>query len=232
LFTRNNVLALNDRVDVVDTMFITTAGDLLRQFKRPHNKIGYFPNPSDEGIENGKAYEQQNQPNDVFFCIGGAAPGDVRLEIAKYVQDNLPQVKCDYYGMFGKKNLWGKEYQSIMCSAKMALNISRKNDVYLYSSDRMSHVMGNGLLTFIDGACGFQKFFSDRELVFYKDPADLCRKIAHYKANDNERRAIAKAGSEKYHALFNSTLVAQYIYEVTMGLRFSHNYAWADEIVA
>lgn len=67
--------------------------------------------------------------------------------------------------------------------------------------------MGNGLLVFIDIKTGLKKFFSSKEVVYYKNYKDLIKKIYFYKKNDKLRKLIAKNGYNKYFKLFNSKKV-------------------------
>src|SRR3546814_20886574 len=69
--------------------------------------------------------------------------------------------------MDGRLALRGAGYLEAMCNARMALSISRPDNVYLYASDRMSQLLGNGLLTFVSRATGFQDLFGDDAIAFY-----------------------------------------------------------------
>src|SRR3546814_9120292 len=64
----------------------------------------------------------------------------------------LPNLRGDFPGIRGSSPVSGLAYEKAVKSAAMALNISRRNDVYLYSSDRIAQMVGSGLLTFIDRA--------------------------------------------------------------------------------
>jgi hypothetical protein len=130
----------------------------------------------------------------------------------------------------GKPQIRGAKYQDAMASSRMALNLSRRSDNYLYSSDRMAHITGNGLLTFIDRATGFGDIYGEDELAFYSTTAELIERIRHFKAHDDERRAVARKGWAKSHAIFNERLVAQYILDVSFGKKLSHDYAWPTTI--
>ena len=59
----------------------------------------------------------------------------------------------------------------------MALNLSRGKPVKYYSSDRIAQLIGNGLLTFVDEKTYLSDFFSNKEVVFYKNLNDLSYKI-------------------------------------------------------
>ena len=112
----------------------------------------------------------------------------------------------------------------------MGLSLSRRNDVFLYSSHRMSLLVGCGLLTFIDKRTGFDTIFKQDELAFYEGDEDLVEKIRYFKFNDDERQEVARRGWQKAHEIFNETLVAQWIIDTAFGLAPSHDYAWPTKI--
>ncbi len=93
----------------------------------------------------------------------------------------------------------------------MALNISRGTYQNKYSSDRISSLIGNGLLVFINKKTRFHKILSSKEVVYYSNQSDLVRKIKFYTANEKLREKIAKSGYLKYHKYMSNTVVSKYI---------------------
>ena len=93
----------------------------------------------------------------------------------------------------------------------MALNISRGKYQNKYSSDRISSLIGNGLLVFINEKTNFRKIFSNKEVIYFKNKKDLINKIKYFKLNDAERIKVAKAGYKKYHKYMNNIIVSNYI---------------------
>ena len=106
----------------------------------------------------------------------------------------------------------------------MGLNLSRGKPVKYYTSDRISQLIANGLLTFIDKRTKLENIISPKCAVFYKDLNDLIKKIKKFKQNDKSRIKIAKNGRYLYHKYFNSTLVANYIIDRTLGIK--SKYYW------
>lgn len=227
---QDNVKAVHNRLPVVETVFITTGGNLLKQFVTPKNKVSYVPNAVDASCETGRNFERSDLPADLIYCVGGMEANDIRIPMIQYLQDHLSDIRLELCGIAGRPSVWGAAYQDLLKRAKMGLNFSRPNDVYLYASDRMAHLLGNGLLTLTGAKTGFQRFFDESEMVYYTDNRDLADKARYYARNDAERRRIAEAGWHKAHREFNATLVAQYMVELSLGLEFSHAYLWADEI--
>ena len=93
----------------------------------------------------------------------------------------------------------------------MGVNLSRGHPIKYYSSDRITQLIGNGLLTFIHENTFYSNFFSNNEVVFYSGISNLSEKIQKFARDDNKRKQIAKNGKLKYMKYFNSTVVAEYI---------------------
>jgi spore maturation protein CgeB len=100
----------------------------------------------------------------------------------------------------------------------MGLNLSRGIPQKYYSSDRITQIIGNGLVALIDEKTQYRDFFEDDEMVFYKNISDLSEKILKLSKDDDLRRKIGKNGKLKYMKYFNSTLVAEFIINKTFQL--------------
>ena len=77
--------------------------------------------------------------------------------------------------MFGRQPVWGDDFLNKLSNSNMALNLSRGKPVKYYSSDRIAQLMGNGLLTYIHSDTKFN-FFTNNEMIFYKNILDLSEK--------------------------------------------------------
>ena len=217
-----------DKKKVVDTTFITTDPDSL-DFKIPNSH--YMPNPCDSSLDYLENYKN-NHDYDLFYAMshgvhrGILRPGkkDVRETFIKKLKGKCKNIKFDTYGMFGRQPVWGEEFLNKLANSRMALNLSRGKPVKYYSSDRIAQLMGNGLLTFIHKDTKYNDFFSNNEMVFYSDINDLSEKILKYSKDDKKWRKIAKNGHKKYQKFFNSSLVANYIIDRTLGLK--SKYYW------
>ena len=77
----------------------------------------------------------------------------------------------------------------------MSINLSRGSPIKHYSSDRISSLLGNGLLTFIHKDYNYEDFLNKNEVVFYKNINDLNNKIIYYKKNPSKLKDIARNGS-------------------------------------
>ena len=109
----------------------------------------------------------------------------------------------------------------------MGLNLSQGKPIKYYSSDRITQLVGNGLLTFIDEKTQFGDFFKKDELIFYNSISELSDKIIKYSLDDKERIKVARKGKYKYFKYFNSSLIAKYMIASTFGDKKTQ-YLWDE----
>ena len=205
-------------LELVDYCFLTSSPKIFKKNKH-YKKLKFIPNPVDISIDNYKNYNEKNLEYDVFVAIShGQNRGilkkgkiDEREEIVNKLIDNLPQNKFAQFGINNFEPIWGSNYYHYLSKSKMALNISRGVYQKKYSSDRISSLIGNGLLVFINKKTNFQKILSNKEVVYYSNTSDLVKKIKFYTKNDNERKKIAKLGHIKYHKFMNNIVISKYI---------------------
>ena len=108
----------------------------------------------------------------------------------------------------------------------MGLNLSRGDAIKYYSSDRITQIVGNGLVCLIDEKTQYRNFFNDNEMVFYKNISDLSEKILKISNDEKLRKKIAKKGKNKYMKYFNSNLVADYIINKTLDTNNKNKFLW------
>jgi hypothetical protein len=229
LFVPDNVAAIRRRLDVVDAVFVTTAGPGLDAFRGRRASVHYMPNPVDAAVESADASAREALPTDLFFC-GNSNEHTRRMETVVALKGLLEGsgVVFRTFGCFGEPNVWGRDYDAVLASSRMGLNLNRREGDYLYSSARLAQLMGNGVLAFIDKANRMDDLLGPDTAVFFSGAEDLAAKVRHFAANDTERRRIAANGRRHYHAHFSCERVAQYIVERTMGLALSEEYIWAE----
>jgi spore maturation protein CgeB len=122
--------------------------------------------------------------------------------------------------------IWADHYFKTIENAKMGLNLSRGAPIKYYSSDRITQIVGNGLVCLIDEKTQYKNFFSKNEMIFYKNTNDLSEKIIKISNDEKLRKKIAKAGKDKYLKYFNSTKVAEYIIEKTLDIKSNKRFFW------
>lgn len=217
------------RTDSCDAIFVTTAGEKLKSWTTGRNVVGFYPNPSDPAFETEDNSLKTDFAYDLFFA-GRPALADQRKALLDALMPQLdPSVRLGFFGM-GRPLVIGRAYEEAIAASKMGLSINRFENWKWYASDRITHLMGNGVLTFQYDGNEMQDFFSEKETVYFHTPDELAEKIAFFNSHDDARRAVAAAGRAKYHALFNAQRTLRYMVEATLGEEFSEDYEWASEV--
>ena len=229
LFNPRTVKNIQRRCEVVDSIFVTTGGDALKQFLHSHNSVSYMPNPCDPAIENQDNSGKENFDWDLLFC-GIGEPDDPRVAQVANLKAQLTNLRFGVFGMHGNPPLWGIAYEHTLAGSKMALNLNRYEGDYLYSSARISQLMGNGILTFLHSASGYQRFFRKSEAVFFSNDAELEQLLRTFHNDDEARKATAKQGRRFYQSEFSGQRIAQFILETTFNLPYSADYCWQDQV--
>ena len=196
-----NIKSIEQRVDVVDAIFVTSSD--LEQFVSSKTIVKYFPNPVDKAIDTNKAYE--NKCSIDLLMLGRALTHqyDHRRELAEFLRTkNGMNI---YIGGLGvNENLhYGADYMRILSCTKMGISLSKETDRYLYASDRLSHYLASGIMTFIPDGAGFEDLLEDG-FVAFSSHEDLWDKVIYYYENDEDRIRIAKKGYEIAHDKFAS----------------------------
>ena len=230
-FSRNKQRIM-DKIDLMDSTFITTSPSVLKFL--PNKERSFFiPNPSDYSFETLNNFKKSCSV-DVFFALShGVHRGilksgktDDRVIFLKNLQKKTEDVKFDIYGVDKIQPIWADHYFKTISNAKMGLNLSRGEAIKYYSSDRITQIVGNGLVCLIDEKTKYRDFFNDDEMVFYKNENDLSEKILKISRDERLRKSIAKKGKSKYMKHFNSTKVSDFIIEKSLGIVSRKKYFW------
>jgi hypothetical protein len=222
-----------DKKEFIDSNFLTTSPDALK-FLSGQENYHYIPNPSDPSFETLNNFNRQC-PMDVFYALSHGVHRGV-LKRGKYDERELfinklmeitPNVKFDIYGLDKVQPIWADNYLKSISNSRMGLNLSRGEPIKYYSSDRITQIIGNGLLTFVDEGTQYRDFFNDDEIIFYKNINDLSEKIQKYCFDDKLRKKIARNGKLKYMKYFNSELVSQFILQKTFNYNTKKKFLWS-----
>ena len=227
----NNTKRILDKIDILDSTFLTTEPSAL-SINLPN---AYFmPNPADKSFEILENYKK-DCAYDVFFAMShGVHRGSLKygkdddreIFINKLIKFNK-EIVFDVYGMNNVQPVWADEFIKRISNSYMGLNLSRGKPIKYYSSDRIVQLIGNGLLTFIDEKTNLRDFFSNQEIVFYKNIEDLSYKMNKYKKDKKNGKKIAKRGRDKYLKYFNSDIVAEYILSKTLDYKTNKKIIWS-----
>ncbi len=214
----------------IDSTFLTTDPNSI-DFKIKNSF--YIPNPCDLSFEVLENFNK-NCENDLFFAMShGVHRGELKkgkLDNREFFVNRLikknPNIKFDIYGMNNIQPIWSNNFLINLANSSMGLNLSRGKPIKYYSSDRIAQLVGNGLLTFIDEKTCLSDFFSNKEIVFYKNLDDLSYKLNKFKRDKMNRVKIAKNGKKFYFKHFNSSIVADFIINKTLGINNSKKFLW------
>ena len=221
-----------DKINSLDASFVTTSPSVLNFLPKKSNNF-YIPNPCDDSFETLNNFTKPCNV-DVFFALShGVHRGilksgktDDRIIFLKELSEKTPDVKFDLYGIDKVQPIWADHYFKTISNAKMGLNLSRGDAIKYYSSDRITQIVGNGLVCLIDEKTQYRDFFNNSEMVFYKNVSDLSEKILKISRDEKLRKKIAKNGKMKYMKYFNSTLVAEFIINKTLQINEKKKYFW------
>ena len=223
------------KIKFLDCSFCTTHPDALNILK--NKKVFFIPNPVDETFENLELYKKQIYKYDLFFALShGVHRGTLKKgktdkrEIFLNKLINLSnEIRFNIFGINDNQPVWAENFKNELSKSKMALNLSQGDPLKFYSSDRISQLIGNGILTFVDKKTKLNKIFKKDEVVFYSGVKDLIKKIKKYKNSDKLRNKIAKKGMLKYHKYMNSKLVAEYMIDKTFDINHKKKFFWENK---
>ena len=213
--TKTNFLR---NLEFVDYCFLTSSPKIFKK-NMNYKKLKFIPNPVDSAIDHYKNYKNNHNEYDIFVAISHGqnrgilkkGKSDEREEFINEIISDLPQFKFAQFGLNNFEPVWGSNYYHYLSKTKIGLNISRGKYQNKYSSDRISSLIGNGLLVFINQNTNFQNVLSKKDVVCYRNKKDLIQKLKYYNTNNKERIKIAKSGYEKYHKHMSNIVVSNYI---------------------
>jgi Glycosyl transferases group 1 len=234
LFEPDNVARIRKKLGVVDASFISTAGAPLAALREGGHAISFMPNPADPSIERGRADLKRDLPFDLFYaCRNPSHPQRIVCGRSWDMNDffttlaaSLPQLKLKLCGVHGAPQLMSASYQSVLESSAIGLNISRRPDHYLYSSDRIAQLAGNGCVVAIERGVGYGDYFAENEMLFFSDLEELTGKLARLAAEPETRMRAASALRSRYFELFNERNVAAHLLAVLTEQRAPEEMPW------
>ena len=196
------------------------------------DKTFFIPNVCDASIDTLENYKFLDLPYDIFFALshgqhrGGLKEGHIDERSDFINKLNLKGLKTNFFGI-DKSPIWGSDFFNQLSQTKMGINLNRGAPLKYYSSDRISLLISNSLLTFLQDSYFYQDFFEDKkDVIYFKSIEDLTEKIKYYSKNDKERCEIAYNGKLKYFKLFENILVTKYIIEKILEVKISNKLSW------
>lgn len=228
LTQENNAEKIRRKVGMVDGIFITTGDKAIKQFETAGTFVRFVPNPVDARIDTGRSFAEENHAYDVFLAANIIRDDDdPRIRLIGKLKENLTDMRLGLFGTAGNgRMLLGAEYMETLASSRIGLSLNRNEDFLLYASDRMTHYLGNGVLTALRRGQGFEEWFGEDEALYFDHADDLCEAIRSVLSDDRLWRQKAEKGHARAHRLFASERIAKYMIECTFQLPYSDAYEW------
>lgn len=235
LFEPDNVRRIRNKLAQVDATFITTAGEPLAQMREGGRYVmSFMPNPVDRSIERGRADLVRDLPYDLFYACGNPREPlrticGTAWDMDRFIgllAEHLPQLRMKLAGLRGMPHMNSTNYMHSVASSAIGLNISRRADHFLYSSDRIAQLAGNGTLVAIERQTGYETYFEEDEMLFFATQEELEEKLARLTAEPETRMRMAEAGRARYFARFNEQAVAAHLVAVLLGERAPEDMPW------
>ncbi len=126
--------------------------------------------------------------------------------------------------------MFGKEKEDLMPKCRMGLNLNRRNDAKLYSSDRIAQLTGNGLLTITPSGGGLEELYSTDELVYFSDVANLVEQLGELLKQPERVTEMARNAWKKAHEEFSTAKVARFIVDLTMRNDRWKQASWSEHV--
>jgi len=217
----------------VDQYFITTDKNNI-DTSIPKKKLNFIPVPCSNLSENLNLYKTKNHEFDIFYAVShGVNRGvlkknkvDERYNFLKLLMSKSHDITYNIFGFNNIQPIWGDEFIKEISKCRFGLNLSRGQPIKYYSSNRIATLVANGMPTLIDEKTKYKDFFSDNEMIFYKDLNELIDKVNFYKRNEEKRIKIGINGKIKYQKIFNNLIVSDYIISKTLGIKSRYKYVW------
>lgn len=204
-----NLNTILERLELIDHFFITTDPKELQHtntHQKLYEKCSYLPNICDSSIDTCKAFENKNYEFDILF-IGRY--DKEREKFIDFLKQSFSHLKLGFFGLTKETVLTGSHYIQTIGMSKIGINYSRKNDISMYSSDRIIHLLANGVLVFSPRIPNLATIIAEDEIVYFDDNEDFAHKLHYYLAHDEERIKTSKKGWLKAHGNFNEKIITQ-----------------------
>jgi len=232
----------------IDVYFMTSAGSELQAYRRLGcpGRAAFFLNPGDSFLAARYARSAAPTRNVVVTATPHAFHGSERLAVLRYLcrrRDVAFYGGCETQGrgrfsrllhrMLGNGKppspfVRGDEYAAAICSARIGVGVSYRQDVPRYTSDRLSHYLTLGAFYLPMRFVGIEDLFAgDRELVWYSSVDELDRQIRRYLADSDERQAIAASAQRKMVGEYGTENMVAMMLEVIRSGK-SSRYPWVE----
>jgi hypothetical protein len=165
---------------------------------------------------------------DVFFA--GGVGGEVdRWSFVNELRRHKPTLRYALHGREKRNRLLGDAYYQAIKHARVGLNLNR-HEGDLYASDRMAQYLGNGLLVASARQSGYERYFSEDEMIFFNNAIELGDKVDWAISNDCRWRRMAELGRAKAIRMMEGQRVADFIMRMAFGWDEPQDWSFGSEI--
>lgn len=221
-FLPSSVLHLQQKQDYLDAFFATTAPEYYAPLLQSSTPSHYLPNIVDSSVETERAFAAANYQYDIFFAGADASERAALLDSV----GNIADIRTGFFGFGGHPLLHGASLASAIGVAKIGLNLSRADNIPLYSSDRLAQLTGNGCAVIMPRIPHMQTLFNEHEAAYFSHEKDLPPLIVELLNDEERRQAVARAGWQRAHKSYNETRICKFMVEAATGESFSEQYEW------
>ncbi len=229
-FRPETMATFAQRTAWVDKSFITTAdSEAIAAIQPPASNVHFFPNPVDSSVETGRVFEKDRESLELDLLFLGTGIG-TRNEQLDALDSRLPEnVRRRFSGgIHGSPRISGYAFLRALETAAQNLNTpidDRRPEAFLYSSDRIALLLGQGTLVHTSAAAHLETLYEDG-LVIFSSREELAENVIALTKDDERRRAIAAKGWQIAHSRTNGTRIAKYMLETLLEKTLSEDYGW------
>ncbi|MFN3614759.1 MAG: glycosyltransferase [Rubrimonas sp.] len=216
-----SMTAFRTRAELVDLSFLTTAcPEALRRLSPRPGSVTFLPNPVDEGVETARVFDVPRDGLALDALFLGSDDGTRPHQVAALRAALPPEVRFRAgAGVAGGPRLTSTDFLEALASSAQGLNLPVDHahaTPFLYSSNRIAQLLGQGTLTHVHAPARLQALYEDG-VVPFEGPADLAENILRFARDDAERRRVAERGWRIARARTGSAAVAGWVLAATLG---------------
>ncbi len=231
-FPPHQVALLAPRLALLDALFTTShpaaVAELLGATPQLAKRIHFLPNPCDASIETESACEHPAPQLDVFFAGGGRTAR--HLALVEQLRAMASELRLGLY--VDRDKIYGRRYMKTVGTSRIGINYNSATDaVPMYSSNRLMHLTGNGVLALSSSVPQLERLFPPTEVPCFKDFGEMRQLLHYYLQHDDELRTAARAAQRRAHSLYDASRIARFIVEVGMQEPLGEDYEWRNEIL-
>lgn len=209
-FYENNSRYFEETMKDYDYCITTKTAEIKEYLKRiPESKLLITTQGFSKDIH--KPFHQFKDKDDAVVFIGLAEPHRFRILekllqaginiklVGKKWESFLEQHKhCEHLTFLGN-SIYDEEYGKLISSSKFSVGLLSKRFLEFHTTRTLEiPACGTALLT--EKNQEIASYYNDNEVIFYKDPDDLVKKIKYYLNHSDELEKLINRGKHKVYS--------------------------------